>query len=101
MKYKQHSGDQTGNFAKEKHKVTRSVMLFIDMIIHSKQEKPCKMAWSRHDFIYHQGGTMKKATMYFETTTLLRTCKFTSSDNKKANETKNENRMTEKKEMKG
>lgn len=40
---------------------------------------------------------MKKATMYFETTTLLRTCKFTSSDNKKANETKNESRMTEKK----
>lgn len=39
MKYKQHSGDQTGNSTKEKHKVTRTVMSFIDMITHSKIEK--------------------------------------------------------------
>lgn len=68
-----------------KHKVSRSVMLFIDMVIHSKQENPSEVM-AKAGF-YHQGCTMKKPTMYLETTTLLRTNKFTtkSSENKKAN----------------
>lgn len=60
-----------------KDKVSRNVMLFIDMIIHSKQENPPKVAWSKLDFIYHQGCTMRRPTVYLETTTLLRTHKFT------------------------
>lgn len=39
MKYKQHSSNQTGSSTKENCKVTKTAMLFIDMITHSKQEK--------------------------------------------------------------
>jgi len=45
MKYKQHSGNQAGNSTKEKCKVTRIAMLFIDMITHPKQKTTCKVAW--------------------------------------------------------
>lgn len=42
-------------------------MLFIDMIIHSKQENLPEVVRSRQNFfIYHQGCTMKKLTMYLE-----------------------------------
>lgn len=72
-------------------------MLFIDMVTHSKH---CKVPQLRHYLIYQQGCTKKKLITYLETSTLLGTYRFTNSENKRANETKNENRITMQKEMK-